>query len=52
MAEGESQLFKVPVARNDTNIVRIIKVKNGIASPEDYKLFVPENNKIELTYEY
>jgi hypothetical protein len=52
MAEDENQIFRVPVARNDTNIVRIIKMKNGIASPEDHKIFVPENNKIELTYEY
>lgn len=53
VAEGENQTFRnVPVARNDTNIVRIIKVKNGIATPEDYKIFVPENNSIELFYEY
>jgi len=52
VAKNENQVFRVPVARNDTNIVRIIKVKNGIASPEDHKIFVPENNDIELTYEY
>jgi hypothetical protein len=45
-------LLNVPVARNDTNIVRIIKVKNRVAGPEDHKIFVPENNAIELTYEY
>ena len=38
--------------RNDTNIVRIIKMKNGVATPKDYKIFVPEKNAIELTYEY
>jgi hypothetical protein len=52
MAEEENQTFRVPVARNDTNIVRIIKVKDGVASPEDHKLFVPDNNTIELTFEY
>ncbi len=53
VAKSENQTFtKIPVARNDTNIVRIIKMKNGIASPEDHKIFVPENNTIELTYEY
>ncbi len=52
VAENENQVYRVPVARNDTNIVRIIKEKNGITSSEDYKLFVPENNTIELTYEY
>jgi len=53
VARNENQTFRnIPVAKNDTNIVRIIKMKNGIASPEDHKIFIPENNKIELTYEY
>lgn len=52
VAKDENQTFRVPVARNDTNIVRIIKLKNGIATPKDYKLFIPENNNIELSYEY
>jgi hypothetical protein len=52
VTEGKNQIFRVPVARNDTNVVRIIKVKNGVATPEDHKIFVPKNNNIELTYEY
>ena len=52
VSKVENQTFRVPVAQNDTNIVRIIKVKNGVAYPEDHKLFVPENKNIELTYEY
>lgn len=52
VAISENQTFRVPVARNDTNIVRIIKMKNGVATPEDHKLFIPENNNIELSYEY
>lgn len=53
VAKSENQTFRnVPVARNDTNIVRIVKVKNGVAMPEDHKIFVPENNAIELTYEF
>ena len=52
VAEHENQVYRVPVARSDTNIVRIIKEKNGITTSEDFKLFVPENNNIELTYEY
>ena len=52
VAAEENQTFRVPVARNDTNIVRIIKIKNGVASPEDHKLFVPGNNTIELAYEF
>jgi hypothetical protein len=53
VAKKENQTFrKVPVARNDTNIVRIIKVKNGVAIPEDHKIFVPKDNHIELSFEY
>ncbi len=53
MAKSENHTFRnVPVARNDTNIIRIVKVKNGVAMPEDHKIFVPDNNSIELTYEY
>ncbi len=52
VAESGNQAFRVPVARNDTNIVRIIKMKNGVASSEDLKLFVPKDNNIELSFEY
>lgn len=52
VTKSENQTFRVPVARNDTNIVRIVKVKNGVAYPEDHKFFVPKDNAIELTYEY
>lgn len=52
VAENENQTFRVPVALSDTNIVRIIKIKNGIASPEDHKVFVPKDNNIELTFDY
>lgn len=52
VAKSENQTFQVPVARNDTNIVRIIKLKNGVATPEDHKIYIPENNNIELSYEY
>lgn len=53
VAKSENQTFiNVPVALNDTNIVRIVKVKNGVAIPEDHKLFVPKDNHIELSFEY
>jgi len=53
VAKTYTQTFSnVPVALNDTNIVRIVKVKNGVATPEDHKIFIPENKAIELTYEY
>lgn len=53
VAQSENQTFRnVPVALNDTNIVRIVKVKNGVAIPEEHKLFVPKDNNIELSFEY
>lgn len=53
VAKSENQTFRnIPVARNDTNIVRIVKVKNGVAMPEDHKIFVPKDNTIELSFEY
>ncbi len=53
VAKSESQTFRnVPVALNDTNIVRIVKVKNGVAFPEDHKIFVPKDNNIEFTFDY
>lgn len=53
VAQSKNQTFRnVPVALNDTNIVRIVKVKNGVAIPEDHKLFVPKGNNIELSFEY
>lgn len=42
----------VIVARNEKNLITIIKVKNGIATTENLLIFVPENNNINLTYEY
>jgi hypothetical protein len=42
----------VIVARNETNLIRIEKIKNGVGTTEDILIFVPENNDIELTYEY
>jgi hypothetical protein len=52
VAKSENQTFRVPVARNETNVVRIVKMKNGVAYPEDHKLFVPKDNSIELSFEY
>ncbi|TDD73791.1 hypothetical protein [Flavobacterium caseinilyticum] len=42
----------VIVARNEKNLITITKIKNGIATTENLLIFVPENNNINLTYEY
>lgn len=44
--------LNVLVAESEKNIVRVISVKNGIASSIDYEINVPPNNTIELTYNY
>lgn len=44
--------FNVFVAESEKNIIRVISVKNGIASNVDYEISVPPNNTIELTYNY
>lgn len=52
-ATSDNQKFEnVIVARNETNIVRIARRKNGVNTIEDFEVEVPENNSIELTYEY
>ena len=52
-ASTEDQTFtEVPFALNDSNIVRIIKVKNGVAMPEDHKIYVSGDSPTNLTYEY
>ncbi|TXG36705.1 hypothetical protein [Seonamhaeicola maritimus] len=44
--------FNVFVAENENNIIRILKIKNGISTPVDYTIYIPTDNNIELTYEY
>ena len=44
--------FNVFVAENENNVIRILKIKNGISTPEDYTIYIPTDNNIELTYEY
>jgi hypothetical protein len=40
------------VAENEQNIIRIARRKNGVNTVEDFTVFVPSDNSIELTYEY
>lgn len=44
--------FTVFVAEAEKNIIRIVKRKNGENSYNDYPVFVPQNNTIELSYNY
>ncbi len=44
--------LNVIVAENEENIIRVMRRKNGVDSVEEFPLFVPSNNTIELTYDY
>lgn len=44
--------INVLVAESEKNIIRVVSVKNGIASSVDYEINIPPNNTIELTYNY
>jgi hypothetical protein len=51
-ASGVNSQLNPYVAENEKNIIRIARRKNGVNSIEDFPIFVPANNKIELNYEY
>lgn len=40
------------VAENEQNIIRIARRKDGVNTIEDFTVFIPSDNSIELTYEY
>ena len=40
------------MAEGEKNIIRINKIKNGIGSSQDFEIIVPQNNTIELTYNF
>lgn len=52
VASEVNNQFNVFVAENENNIIRILKIKNGISTPEDYTIYIPTDNNIEMTYEY
>lgn len=52
-SSSQFEIFdEVIVASNEMNLISIVKYKNGVGSTEDFLIFIPENNDIELTYEY
>ncbi|WP_347173475.1 hypothetical protein [Polaribacter uvawellassae] len=51
-ANGVNSQLNPYVAENERNIIRIARRKNGINSIEDFPIFVPTNNTIELSYDY
>lgn len=50
--EPNTSLRNVRVSESTNNVIRVSKRKDGVYSSEDFKIFVPKNNKIELDFEY
>jgi len=51
-ANGQNTQQLPFVAENEENIIRIARRKNGVNTIEDFPVFVPSNNSIELNYDY
>lgn len=52
VAKDLNNVFNVFVAEGEKNIIRIIKIKNGVNLNQDYEITIPPNNSIELTYNF
>ena len=52
VAKNLNNQLSVFVAEGEKNIIRINKIKNGIGSSQDFEIIVPQNNTIELTYNF
>jgi hypothetical protein len=51
-ATSNNNLLNVFVAEGENNIIRIYRRKNGVNTSEDIPIFIPQNNTIELTYDF
>lgn len=51
-AKNLNNSLNVFVAEGEKNIIRINRIKNGIGSSQDFEVNVPQNNTIELTYDF
>lgn len=51
-ASGLNTQLNPFVAENEQNIIQIVRRKNGVTTSEDFPLFIPSNNSIELSYDY
>jgi hypothetical protein len=51
-ATSNNNLLNVFVAEGENNIIRILRRKNGVNTSEDIPMFIPQNNTIELTYNF
>jgi hypothetical protein len=52
-SNSKNQTFEnVLVAKNEPNVITVFRHKNGVGTTEQFIIFVPDNNNIELIYEY
>jgi hypothetical protein len=51
-AISKNNSFKVKVAPKETNVLRIVRIRDGIQTDEYKELFVPLNNNITLDFDY
>ena len=51
-AINNNNLLNVFVAEGENNVIRIFRRKNGVNTSEDIPIFIPQNNTIELTYDF
>ncbi|MFV8376980.1 hypothetical protein [Flavobacterium sp. LB1P71] len=52
IATNLNNRLNVFVAEGEKNIIRVIRIKNGIGSSQDFEITVPPNNTLELTYNF
>lgn len=51
-ASTTNNVLNIFVAEGEKNMIRVFRRKNGVNSSEDFPVFVPSNNTIELIYNY
>lgn len=50
--EEEQTFTNVPFAMNEYNIIQLFKVKNGVATPEEHKIYISRDSPVDITFEY
>ena len=51
-ATTTNNVLNIFVAEGEKNMIRVFRRKNGVNTSEDFPVFVPSNNTIELSYDY
>ena len=51
-ADGLNTSIRVFVAANQPNVIRVFRRKNRVNTSEDFPMFIPLENEIELSFDY